>query len=277
LRSVLFAPASRPDVLAKLPRSSPDGVVIDLEDAVPAAVKADARVHARTAGAALAAAHPEIAVYVRVNAVPSEWFADDIALGLAPEISGVVVPKLESAAQVERVAAALSTEGLAHLPILAGIETALGVESAREVFRAPVTGCYFGAEDFIADMGGVRTESSTEVLYARSRVALAARLAGIVAIDQVVTALGDEARFVADCAQGRAIGYRGKLCIHPAQVALANSAFSPSPDELERARRMLDAYDDAARRGEAAIAFEGQMVDEPLARQARLLLAGSVR
>ena len=123
--------------------------------------------------------------------------------------------------------------------------------------------------------GACGRRPGTEVLYARSRVALAARLAGVLAVDQVVTRLDAEDHFLADAALGRAIGYRGKLCIHPAQVTLANRAFSSSPEELERARRLLAAYDDAVARGEAAIAFEGQMVDEPLARHARAVLAAA--
>jgi len=275
LRSLLFAPASKPDVLRKMPRAGPDGVALDLEDAVPADAKADARVHARTVGAELAAVHPELAVYVRVNPVASEWFAADVADGVAPEITGIIVPKLESPEQLDAAGATLEGAGLGHLHVLAGLESAMGVERARELLRPPVAVTYFGAEDFVADMGGVRTAAGTEVLYARSRVALAARLAGIIAVDQVVTQLDAEEHFLADSALGRALGYRGKLCIHPAQVVLANRAFSSSPEELDRARRMLAAYDDAVARGEAAIAFEGQMVDEPLARHARAVLAAA--
>jgi len=275
LRSLLFAPASRPDVLAKLPRTGPDGVVIDLEDAVPADAKEAARTHARAAGTELATAHPQMAVYVRVNAVPTEWFARDVAEGVAPEISGVIVPKLESPRQIEMVVDTLERAGLGHLHLFAGIETALGVESARELFRAPVRVAYFGAEDYIADMGGIRTAEGNEVLYARSRVALGARLGGVLALDQVVTALDDEERFLADAAQGRALGFGGKLCIHPAQVALAHRAFSPTEEEIDRAKRLLAAFDAATARGEAAIAFEGQMVDEPLARHARAVLANA--
>jgi citrate lyase subunit beta/citryl-CoA lyase len=275
LRSLLFAPASRPDVLAKLPRSSPDGVVIDLEDAVPADAKASARPNALAAGSELAIEHPHLAVYVRVNAVPTEWFSRDVREGLAPELTGVIVPKLESSAQLDVVGDALDAAGLGHLHVLAGIETAQGVESARELFRDPVAAAYFGAEDYVADLGGVRTAEGTEVLYARSRVALAARLGGVLAIDQVVPALDEDEHFLADATRGRALGYRGKLCIHPAQVALANRAFSPTSEELDRARRLLAAFDAATTRGEAAIAFEGQMIDEPVARHARAVLAGA--
>jgi citrate lyase subunit beta/citryl-CoA lyase len=275
LRSLLFAPASRPDVLAKLPRSGPDGVVLDLEDAVPAGGKADARVHAREMGAQLASEHPAITVYVRVNAVPTEWFGDDVARALTPGHGGVVVPKIESPEQLDAVAAGLARQGCAHLPVIAGIETVVGVERVADLLRPPVTTVYFGAEDYVADLGGVRTDDNTEVLYARSRVALAARIAGVHALDQVVTTFDDDERFLTDAAQGRALGYRGKLCIHPSQVPLANRAFSPTPEEVERARRLLAAYDEASARGVSAIAFEGQMVDEPLARQARAVLASA--
>ena len=214
-------------------------------------------------------------MYVRVNGVLTEWFDDDIASGLAPSITGVVVPKLESADQLDVVVEALEAAELAHLHVVAGVETAAGVEAVRDVFRPPVTVGYFGAEDFVADMGGVRTPGGEEVLYARSRVALAARLAGVHALDQVVPAFRDDERFLADAERGRSIGYRGKLCIHPAQVALANRVFSASPEDVDRARRLLAAYEEALARGEAAIAFEGQMIDEPLARQARTVLANA--
>jgi citrate lyase subunit beta/citryl-CoA lyase len=272
LRSLLFAPASRPDVVAKLPRSGPDGVVIDLEDAVPADGKADARVHARDLGEQLATEHPDLAVYVRVNAVASEWFARDVADGLCSALTGVVVPKLETAAQVATVAKALEARGSGTMHVVAGIETAAGVAHVEEVLRPPVAVAYFGAEDFVADMGGRRTESNIEVLYARSRVALAARLTGVHALDQIVAHLGDRHRFVADAREGQAIGYRGKLCIHPEQVLLANEVFAPSSDEVDHARRLLAIYEAAKQAGEAAIVFDGQMVDEPMARRARAIV-----
>ena len=272
LRSLLFAPASRPDVAAKLPRSGPDAVVLDLEDAVAPSGKADARAVAAELGERLASENPGIGVYVRVNSVVTEWFADDVREALQPGLAGVVVPKLESVAQLDAVADALAGAGCGGLPVLAGIESAAGVARVEELLRPPVTVAYFGAEDFVADLGGVRTPGSIEVLYARSRVVLAARLAGVHALDQIVASYDDELAFVADAEQGRALGYGGKVCIHPSQVAWANRVFSPSPEELDRARRLLDAYGAAASAGEAVIAFEGQMVDEPMARRARSLL-----
>lgn len=272
-RSVLFAPGNRADLIAKLPRSAPDAVVLDLEDAIPASAqaKADARPVLRDAARELIAAAPHLAVFVRVNAPHSPYFAGDLAV-LTPELAGVVVPKLESAADVALVGAALAERGL-NLPIMAGLETGAGVWNAREIMEAGNVGwAYFGAEDYTTDLGGARTPAGTEVLYARSHVALAARLAGVPALDIVVTRLNDEAAFREDAALGRALGYSGKLCIHPAQVALAHDHFGPTPAELDRARALLAAAHEAAQAGHGAFSFEGQMVDEPMLVKARALL-----
>lgn len=273
-RSVLFAPAGRADLIAKLPRSAPDAVVIDLEDAVPATAqaKADARPIAGEGSETLAGEHPELAVFVRVNSVHSPFFQDDLAV-LHTGLAGVVVPKLESAADVTLTRDALRHQGL-DLPILAGLETGAGVWNAREILgEAGVPWAYFGAEDYITDLGGVRTPDNTEVLYARSQVALAARLTGTHALDIVVTALNDEPRFRADATQGRSLGYGGKLCIHPAQVTLSNELFGVSEAQRERAQALLQAAAEAAQAGHGAFSFEGQMVDEPMLASARAVLA----
>jgi citrate lyase subunit beta/citryl-CoA lyase len=179
---------------------------------------------------------------------------------------------LFAAASRPDVVAALEGAGCGELAILAGIETAAGVAGVEQVLRSPVSIAYFGAEDFVAAMVCVRTAGTQQVLYARSRVVLAARLAGVHALGQVVTGFDDEAVFVADAEPGRALGYGGKLCIRPRQVGWANAVFRPSPDELDRARRLLDAYDAAAASGDSVIVFEERMVDEPMARRARTLL-----
>lgn len=254
-RSVLFVPGNRPDLAAKAPRSAPDVVVLDLEDAVPGGEKAAARESVREAAAALAG---QAALCVRVNPPASDHFADDLA-SLPPGLAAVVVPKLELPLDL-------------GVPVVAGLETVRGVADAREVLGGSVAACYFGAEDYVADLGGVRTPGNAEVLYARSAVGIAARLAGIPALDMVTLDFGDDTRFRAEAAEARALGYAGKLCIHPAQVALANEAFVPSPDEVDRARRLLAAFDEA---GGATIAFEGQMVDEVVAVLARRLLEAS--
>jgi citrate lyase subunit beta/citryl-CoA lyase len=248
--SILFVPGNRPDLAAKAQRSAPDVVVLDLEDAVPAAGKVEARATVRDAAATLAGA----TVLVRVNPPATEWFEGDMA-ALPGGLAGVVVPKFEAPVDV-------------GLPVVAGLETVRGVADARSILQG-VTACYFGAEDYVADLGGVRTPGNAEVQTARALVGMAARLAGIPALDMVTLDFGDTARFVAEAAEARALGYTGKLCIHPSQVGPANDAFVPSAGEVERAERLLAAFDGG---GGATVAFEGQMVDEVVARQARALL-----
>ena len=258
---MLFVPADRPDMAAKAPRSGPDVVVLDLEDAVPPDAKAAARDAAREAAAQLAAV---VSVCVRVNPPATEWFDDDVA-SLPPGLTAVVVPKLDAVDQLTRVAAAVG-----DVPVVAGLETVRGVVDARDVLIPAVVACYFGAEDYVADLGGVRTPDNAEVAHARAQVAMAARLAGVPALDMVTIDFRADDRFAAEARQARSLGYAGKLCIHPAQVPLAHDAFRPSADEVAWARGLLSAFDAA---GGRTIAYEGQMVDEVVAVRARAVLA----
>jgi len=271
LRSLLFAPGNRAEVLVKIPRSAPSAAVIDLEDAVPFDRKAEARAIAHQVAPDLV---DEVRLFVRVNAPDTDHFEADVVDGLPAGLTGVAVPKLESAAAVDAVAAALDAAGHADLPIVAGLETVAGVVDARTVTtHQRVRWCYFGAEDYVADLGGVRRTDNLEVQTARAQVAQAARLGGIPAIDMVVADFGDEERFLREAEQARALGFSGKLCIHPAQVPLADRAFRPSDQDLVWAKRVADAYEEALVRGDAAISVDGAMVDEPVARRARALLA----
>ena len=274
LRSVLFAPAVREDLVPKLPRSGADGVVIDCEDATPVDRKDVGRANASTLAPTILGQGS--AVFVRINPPTTEWFNDDVAGALVPELAGVIVPVVETLEQLDECAAALASAGLAHLGVIAGLETALGAADARHLLaHDQVVGGYFGAEDYIADLGGVRTESNIEVLYARSSVAQAGRIARKPVLDQIVADFRNRNRMSEESLAARSMGYAGKLCIHPGQVAIANAGFTPSDAEVDRARRLLDAYEAGVASGVAAIDFEGQMVDGPLAEQARHVLAQS--
>ena len=270
LRSLLFAPAVRPDLLRKMPRTGADAIVIDLEDATPPDAKDIGRVEMRSAVADLAGQLP---ILVRVNDDTTPWHDDDLDSLPTEGLAGIVVPKVETIAGLDSLATRLTDRGL-DMPVIGGVETALGVADARSLLaHDAISAGYFGAEDFIADLGGVRTASNDEVAYARAQIALAGRLADLTVIDQIVADFTDDGRCRRECLQARAMGYGGKLCIHPSQVAIANEAFLPSSEEIDRARRLLEAYDDAKAQGVASVAFEGQMVDEPVAAQARRVLA----
>jgi citrate lyase subunit beta/citryl-CoA lyase len=276
-RSLLFMPATRADMIAKIPSIAPDVAVADLEDAVAAGDKERARDIAAAAIDALYPKDPRSAknpedpatarVLIRVNAVGTPWFDGDVAAAAGCAAAGIVVPKLATPQELGHVRQALAEHSWSDAVLIAGLETALGVADARALLSHGVSAVYFGAEDYIADIGGRRTRAGAEVLYARSRVALAAHLAGLPALDQVVTDLADDEHFLADAGGGRDLGYQGKMCIHPRQVALAHQVFTPTPAELTHAREVIAA-------GQAGVAVvDGQMVDEVHVRMARAVLA----
>lgn len=212
-RSLLFAPADKPSVGAKLARAGADAVVLDLEDAISPSAKAQVRVDAHHAVDALAGSGA--AVFVRVNPPASPWFDADLAAVARRPPVGVVLPKVEDPETIARVADRLAAAGACDVPIVAGLETARGVARGADVLVPPVVACYFGAEDYIADVGGRRTATNEEVRFARSMVVMSARLAGVCAIDQAVIDFADPARFRLEAAASRDLGYSGKICIHP--------------------------------------------------------------
>ena len=269
-RSVLFVPGNRADMVAKVVRQPPDAVVVDLEDAVSADDKAAARKDAVKAIADLDLPDAT-AVLIRVNPPGTPWFTDDIRAAAGSRAGGVVVPKAESAKDVAAVRKQLEAHGQGQMAIVGGVETAAGVAGAREMLASEPQAVYFGAEDFIADMGGRRTPEGLEVLYARSQVVLAARLAGVPALDQVVVSVRDDERFVRECREARALGYSGKMCIHPRQVDLAHQEFTPTDDEVAKARRVAD----AAAAGVGLV--DGEMVDAVHLKLAQRTLARASR
>lgn len=272
LRSALFGPGSRPEILAKLAWSGPDAIILDLEDAVPSHSKEHARLAVAAAIPPLRTLNPMLPIYVRVNSIMTSWFADDIEC-VTEHLSGIVLPKVETPETIRVTRNAIKERGGLLVNVIAGVETVLGVVNATSIAASDgVIGCYFGAEDYVLDLGGVRTREGLEVLWARTQVAVSCRLAGIAAFDQVVTDFSSPEAFVEDASIGRSLGFSGKLCIHPSQVALAHSAFTATPAEVDRALRLLTAYGVARTSGEGVINFEGQMVDEPLARQAQRII-----
>jgi citrate lyase subunit beta / citryl-CoA lyase len=262
-RSLLFVPGHRIELLAKVPRWQPDAVIVDLEDAVAEPDKETAREALARADLAVAGSP----VIVRVNPPGTPWHDDDVAACIAGSaVASVLVPKAEDPAVVAGLHQRLEGAGK-RVGLFLGIESALGIARARELLAAPGVDCaYFGSEDFIVDMGGRRTANGLELLYARSEVVLAGRLAGIPVIDQAVVAVEDDAAFTADAEAGRALGYAGKLCVHPRQVPLANAAFSPTDAEVAAARRVLAATADGV------AVLDGQMVDAVHIRLARRVI-----
>ena len=259
-RSYLFVPADRPERYAKALASGADVAIVDLEDAVAPAAKAGARA---ALAAWLDAGGSGIAV--RINDAASAAFVDDLALVARPGVAAVVVPKAERACDLARVRAAAPAAAL--LPL---VETAAGIANARALARAEgVERLLFGSIDLQLDLG--IDGDGDELLAFRSELVLASRLAAIAApVDGVCTALDDDAALEAETRRARKLGFAGKLCIHPRQVAVVHAAFAPSADEIAWAKRIVAA---AGANAGGAVAVDGAMVDRPVLLRAQSLLA----
>jgi citrate lyase subunit beta/citryl-CoA lyase len=269
LRSFLFVPGTHPGRFQRALDSGADAVVFDLEDAVDATRKDEAR-RLVAEFLSVSSAHGAMRL-VRVNAAATDWLTRDLAMIAATaNVDGIVVPKAADAAGVERV-----SESCGGRPVFPLLETAKGILHAEAVAsaRATIPALLFGAEDLTAAIGVARTIDGEELLYARSRVVLAATAAEADAIDAVFTAIGDESGLRRDAGRARALGFRGKMAIHPAQIPIIHDAFSPSPEEVAQARRIVAAFDRAQASGEGVIRLDDAMVDAPVVARAREVLA----
>jgi citrate lyase subunit beta/citryl-CoA lyase len=266
-RSFLFVPADRLERLAKALAGEAHAVIVDLEDAVAPADKAGAQQALGAAWQALAPEHRQRTL-VRINASGTPWHDDDVALlrQLGPELGGVVVPKAESVAALQSVFR--ERGGVALLPL---VETAEGLHALDLICRASgVRRLAFGHLDFQADVGMHCSADETELDSVRLALVLASRRAGLAApVDGVTASLDDEARLAADAARSRRFGFGAKLCIHPRQIAVVNSALGPTAAEREWARGVVEASRSA---GAGAFRLNGQMIDAPVLDRARAIL-----
>lgn len=269
MRSMLFAPGNKYELLQKFSKIQPDIAIIDLEDAVPDSEKQVARENLQKYAQEDKTA---ATTYVRVNALVSQHFEEDIR-SIPPQIAGIVIPKVNDASDIERATQAIERNSVSA-KILVGIETVKGLMSVQDIFgTASVFAAYFGAEDYIHDLGGLRTDGNDEVLFARTQIGISSRLFGVPVVDQIVADFSDSERFMKEAQQAKSLGFTGKLCIHPSQVPLANQSFSSTPEEIQQAIELLKVYDEAVTNGTASIVHNGQMVDEALAKQARRILS----
>lgn len=282
IRSFFIAPGNRRDLVMKFPRFLADFSVVDLEDGTPPAEKERARADLGSLVGDVRAAGLTGLLGVRVNQPWSDWFLADIEVAAVLPIDILVLPKVEAAdelfAAVHAIRRAERNDSRGRT-ILAGIESVKGVAKAENIFAAyPEVSCtYFGAEDFLSDIGGARTRSSAEVQFARAHVLLHAKQAGLTAIDQPVADVRDDELFRSDAQAAREMGYDGKVCLLPKQVEIAQQVFSPSAAEVAYAERLLRAYAEASNRGVGTIDFEGKMIDGPLVKRAQRAIAMASR
>jgi citrate lyase subunit beta/citryl-CoA lyase len=278
-RSYLFAPGDNERLLGKVFDAGADAVALDLEDAVAPERKPLAR---RLVADLLRSARKSPAVYVRINAISTDLWIEDIAAVVSPALTGVRLAKAESAEEIHALDAALGeaerAAGIAvgRLKITATIESAAAVMAAMEIARAPrVEALAFGAADFIRDIGADPDEAETQTLYARSHLVVASRAAGInPPIASVYTRIKDLDGLRATTEAARRLGFFGRSCIHPSQVPIVNQIFTPTAEQVAEARAIIAAFERARSAGVAAVAMEnGQFVDQAVVKRARAIIA----
>jgi citrate lyase subunit beta/citryl-CoA lyase len=266
-RSVLFSPADQPDLLRKAPETGADVVVFDLEDGVLPAQKTAAREDLRSV---LREIDSGCELCVRINPLDSGGSADlDAVLPEREAVDSIMLPKVSDPEQVRTLRETLPAND--SIPVLALLETAGGILDAPAIAAEDgVDAVLLGAEDLAANIGATRTQAGEEVSYARQRVVLAASNAGIDAIDTLVTNFEDTDRLRTDTERAVQFGFDGKMAIHPRQVSIINEIFLPDEEEIDWARRVLAAREDADGRG--VFAVDGEMIDAPLLAQAEQIL-----
>lgn len=280
-RTMLFTPGNHPRKVEKVFDAGADAVILDLEDAVAIAEKPGTR--QAVVEALMARPEPRRPLgYVRVNALSTPFAYGDFQAVVGPWLDGIVLPKVESAAelqtadwllaQVEREAG-LTVGAIDLLPI---IETAKGEQAMLSIATAGtrVRRLSFGAGDYTLDIGRTWSLGEAELLPMRHTVVSVSRAAGLESpIDSVFIHLREPDAFAASCAGVQALGFQGKLCIHPGQIEAANAAFTPNAEQVAYARKIVAAFEEAEAAGSASIQVDGYFVDYPIVEKARRTLA----
>jgi len=283
MRSKLFVPGSRPELFAKALASEADALSFDLEDAVAEDRKAAARAAVADFVAGEVVAQAAKLVIVRTNAADSPHFAADLAAIVRPGVTLINLPKTESAdallAAVAAIEAAERANGVTHpIGLLVNIETPRALADAAHIAGAHprVAGLQLGLGDLFEPYGIDRADLRN-VHAAMFALRMAAAQAGVFAMDGAFAALDDDAGYREEACMARRLGFIGKSCVHPRQVALANAAFAPSEEELQTAHRIVEAAQAAAAQSRSAFVVDGRMIDPPFLKRAQALLAAARR
>jgi citrate lyase subunit beta/citryl-CoA lyase len=276
MRSKLFVPGSRPELFEKALASRADGVSFDLEDAVAESAKSAARHQLATFLGQLP--HTEKTLVVRINGLDSVHYLADLEALAGTRVDIVNLPKVESAAQILQLVADLErierkAPSAANIRILANIESPRGLRLAADIACAHprVMGLQLGFADLLEPLGIDRREA-TVIRQIQLSVRMAAGEANIAAYDAAFAAIKDPQAYREEARYARGLGFTGKSCIHPTQIDMANEAFMPSAEEIDRAQRFVAAADEAEAAGVGAYQVDGQMVDAPFVVRARMIL-----
>jgi len=272
-RSRLYLPGNEPKFMLNARIHQPDAVILDIEDSVPPTDKDAALLLVRNA--LISVDFGDCERMVRINQLPRGL--DEIEPLVKAGVNLILIPKCETAEQVKEVDARISSS-LALRPsppapdvwLMPIVETCEGMFNAASIAKASprIVALTYGMEDYIADLGGVKTPTGTESLWARSQVVNAAKAAGVQAIDTVFADVGDLPGLEASCAAAKTLGFEGKGCIHPRQVPVVNSAFTPSETEVKRAQDVVLAFKEAQAKGRSVVALGSKMIDPPVVQRA---------
>ena len=276
-RALLYMPGDDLRKIRKATTLNVDCICMDMEDGVAPNRKAEARLSIAAALRELDFGRSE--KLARINRVGSGLEADDLAAVLPFRPDGIVIPKIESAEQIQWVAERLEAAELAggwpvnSIRLIVDVETAKGILALKEIAAHPrLDALIFGGEDFAVSIGATRTPEAWELFYARSAVVTHAKAFGLQAIDMVTTDFRDLERVRREAEFGAQLGYTGKQTIHPAQVGPVQEAFTPSDEAIARARRLVEAFEAHQKEGRGAFALDGEMIDLPLVRAAQGVL-----
>ena len=279
LRSLIFVPGNRPNMLERALNFDADIIMVDLEDSVPPGEKVAARDVAAEWIPRLRKAGQR--VMVRANALDTGLTRDELAAVISPHLYGVSVGKTESAGDLREIEGIISPLEIGanleagHINLIPWIESARAIVNVNEMATALIrtVAIAFGAEDYTNDMGIQRTDDGEEVYHPRSAVAIAARAAGIASLDSPYVAFRNPEGLKKDARAARQMGYTGKFAIHPAQVETINQVFSPQPEDVAYARRVMEAWREAEANGRGSLSLDDKMVDVPVVKRAQNLLA----
>jgi citrate lyase subunit beta/citryl-CoA lyase len=277
-RTLLYVPGNMPGMLQNIPVFDADGVMIDLEDAVPLAEKDSARVLARNYLRLLPDREKEI--FVRINALDTKYALDDLREVLPAKPDGIRLPKADTREVVEKLDTILTeAEEKLGLPIgwftiIPSIESAVGVLNCVEVAQASsrIVALAFGAEDYTASMEIHRTKEGTELFNARTRIVWAAKAAGLQAIDSIFADVNDMEGLRRETELVKGLGFTGKSLVNPRQIPVVHEVFRPKKEEIEEAIEVMEAIQRAREMGTGVISLRGKMVDAPVVKRAARIL-----
>lgn len=279
MRSLLFVPANRENMVARAHQTPADVIVLDLEDSVPPGQKAAARSRLADAIASLRAAGKT--VHVRLNHFEGGDTEADLEAAVISGLNGLVFPKTRGAQDVRDLDVLIRHQEMrkqlrpGNIVLVAHIESAMGLLRIEEIAQAStrIAAMALGGEDFAADLGVARTREGVELEYARRVLVTCCIAHGLLPLDVVFPDISDGEGLLQETRYVRSIGFKGKYVIHPNQVAIVNDAFKPGEEEIAFARRVVEAFEAAVAQGHASVQVDGRMVDTPVAKRARDLLA----